>query len=359
MKYAYWLSNIPGVGIRSRNRILATVGLAEELYHMPERQLRLIPGIEEKQIGAILKSKKKDYETSFYRLAEQGIFFVSREEENYPEKLRQIPDAPYSLYVKGKLPPPGRKTVAIVGARHCSAYGQAVTEKIGKRLAECGAVVVSGMAQGIDGESHWGAIKGGGETYAVLGCGVDVCYPGFHAKLYDTILQKGGILSEYPPQTRPLAGLFPARNRIISGLSDVVVVVEAKVKSGSLITADYALEQGKDVYAVPGRLYDSLSEGCNSLIRQGAGIISNVEEFLKELELCGLEGDEQENFKKLLLAKDESMVYSCLSLRPKGIEELLEETGFPMPQLSAILTELIQKEYITEPVKNYFIKKIS
>lgn len=359
MNYAYWFSNIPGVGIRSRNRILMTAGSAEELYYMSERQLGLIPGIQEKQLRAILESKKRDYESDFYRLADQGISFVSREEESFPEKLRQIPDAPYSLYVKGKLPPTGKKTVAIVGARRCSAYGQAVAGKIGKRLAECGAVVVSGMAQGIDGEGHWGALKGKGETYAVLGCGVDVCYPSFHEKLYDTILLNGGILSEYPPKTKPLAALFPARNRIIAGLSDVIVLVEAKVRSGSLITADYALEQGRDIYAVPGRLYDALSEGCNNLIRQGAGIISDVEEFLEELELSGFEREKQENLKKLSLAKDESMVYSCLSLRPKSIEELLEQTRFPMPQLAGVLAVLIQKEYITEPVKNYYIRKIS
>lgn len=358
MNYPYWLSNVPGIGIRSRNRILLTAGSAEEVYHLPEKQLLMMPGITEKQVNAILESRKRDYETPFCRLAEQGIWFLSREEAEFPEKLREIPDAPYSLYIKGKLPRPERKAVAVVGARNASAYGRTVAEKIGKRLAECGASVVSGMAQGIDGEGHWGAVKGGGETYAVLGCGVDVCYPRCQGKLYDKILDCGGIISEYPPGTPPLAQLFPARNRIISGFCDVVVVVEAKIRSGSLITADYALEQGKDIYAVPGRLYDALSAGCNSLIHQGAGIIFDVEEFLKELELCGDFGGKVENLRKLSLAKDESLVYSCLSLRPKGVEELLEETGLEMPQIAGALAGMVQKEVITETVKNYYIKKI-
>ena len=358
MNYSYWLSNIPGIGIRSRNRMLRTAGSAEELYRMPEKQLLLLPGITEKQVKAVLESRKRDYETPFCRLAEQGIAFLSREEPEFPEKLKQIPDAPYSHYVKGALPEPAGKAVAVVGARRCSAYGSTVAQKLGKRLAECHAAVISGMAQGIDGESHWGALKGGGRTYAVLGCGVDVCYPGCQGKLYDNILNGGGIISEYPPGTKPLPQLFPARNRIISGLSDVVVVVEAKSRSGSLITADYALEQGKDIYAVPGRLYDPLSAGCNALIRQGAGMISDVEDFLTELELCMDFGGKQKNLRKLSLAKDESLVYSCLSLQPKGIEELLEETGLGLPQTAGILAGMVQKGFITETVKNYYIKRI-
>lgn len=358
MNYAYWFSNIPGIGIRSRNRILAAAESAEEVYHMTERSLQAIPGMTEKQIHAIKESKKRDCEASYGKLSEQGILFISREEGQFPERLRWIPDAPYCLYVKGKLPPAEKKAVAIVGARRCSAYGHAVAEKLGAQLAQNGVAVLSGMAQGIDGAGHRGALKGGGETYAVLGCGVDICYPGFHQKLYSDILEHGGIISEYPPGTPPLAQLFPARNRIISGLSDVVVIVEAKRRSGSLITADYALEQGKDIYAVPGRMYDELSGGCNRLIRQGAGMISDIEEFLEELGLCRQESGGERNFEKLLLAKDESMVYSCLSLRPKGMEKLLEETGFGMPQLAGILAELVQKGFIEETVKNYYIRKI-
>ncbi len=358
MNYAYWFSNIPGIGIRSRNRILSAAGSAREVYHMSERKLQMLPKMTEKQIRAIRESKRQDWEAAYGKLSEQGISFISREEEGFPERLKWMADAPYSLYVKGRLPLKEQKAVAIVGARRCSAYGHAVAEKMGERLAQSGAAVVSGMAQGIDGAGHRGALKGGGDTYAVLGCGADVCYPGFHQGLYGDIIGHGGILSEYPPGTPPLGQLFPARNRIISGLSDVVVIVEAKGRSGSLITADYALEQGKDVYAVPGRMYDALSEGCNQLIRQGAGIVSSLEEFLRELGLCGQKNGASENLEKLSLAKDESMVYSCLSLRPESIGTLLEETGLEMPQLSGILDGLLQKGLIAETVKNHYIRKI-
>ena len=208
-------------------------------------------------------------------MAERGIFFLSREEQLFPQRLTAIPDAPYSLYVKGTIPQEwNNKTVAIVGARRCSAYGRSVAEKIAGRLAASGAWVISGMASGVDGSGHTGALRKNGYTCAVLGCGADICYPKSNSRIYQEILEKNGaIISEYPPGTNPSAPLFPARNRIIAGLADVVVIVEAKIKSGSLITADYALEQGKDIYAVPGRMYDALSEGCNNLIRQGAGII--------------------------------------------------------------------------------------
>lgn len=358
MNYSYWLSNIPGIGIRSRNRMLKLAGSAEMIYHMPEKQLLLLPGITEKQVKSLVESRRKDYETPFHRLTEKGISFVSREDASFPEKLKQIPDAPYSLYFKGKLPEQREKSIAVVGTRHCSSYGSMVAQKLGKRLAECHVQVISGMAQGIDAESHWGTLKGDGKTYAVLGCGVDICYPACHGKLYDHILEKGGIISEYPPGMKPLPQLFPARNRIISGLSDVIVVVEAKDRSGSLITADYALEQGKDIYAVPGRLYDTLSAGCNALIRQGAGMISSVDDFLKELELWVETKEKQEETEKLLLAKDESMVYSCLSLQPKGMAELLEETGLGLPQMVEILAGMVQKGYIIETVKNYYIRKV-
>ena len=361
MNYAYWLSNIPGIGIRSRNCLIAAAGTAEEVYRLTKRQLLAICGIGERQACQIAESKNRDYEKAFESLKKRGIGFISREEREFPDRLREIPDAPYSLYFLGELP--GRedmqkKLVAIVGARRCSAYGHAVAEKLGRELAAAGAGVVSGMAQGIDASGHRGALQGGGKTFAVLGSGVDVCYPAFSRELYGEIAEHGGVISEYPPGTQPKPGLFPARNRIISGLSDVVVVVEARARSGSLITADYALEQGKDIYAVPGRLYDALSEGCNRLIGQGAGMIFDVGEFLDELKICQMKHHGTENFKKLLLEKDENLVYSCLSLRPKSLEQVLDETGMAVPDAADILARLIRKKYIAETARNYYIRQI-
>ncbi len=359
MKYQYWLSNIPGVGCKTIHRLLGQAGSAEEIYFLKKEQLEKLAGLSDRQVLAITERKMDwDLEEKYAKLGENGTTFLSYEMDSYPEQLRNIVDAPYSLYVKGKLPDFSKKRVAIVGARMCSDYGKTMAERIAEKLACCGAEVISGMARGIDAYGHIGALKAGGDTFAVLGCGVNVCYPRTNQKLYESILAKGGIISEYPPDTEPIAQLFPARNRIISALSDVVVVVEAKERSGSLITADFALEQGKDIYAVPGRSTDALSQGCNNLIRQGAGILNSVEDFAKDLELCMKVDAVQENFNKLLLEKDESLVYACLSLRPKSMEDLLKKTGFPMPQLADILQRLIQKDFITESFKNYYIRKI-
>ena len=359
MKYQYWLSNIPGVGCKTIHRLLGQAGSAEEIYFLKKEQLEKLAGLSDRQVLAITERKMDwDLEEKYAKLGENGTTFLSYEMDSYPEQLRNIVDAPYSLYVKGKLPDFSKKRVAIVGARMCSDYGKTMAERIAEKLACCGAEVISGMARGIDAYGHIGALKAGGDTFAVLGCGVNVCYPRTNQKLYESILAQGGIISEYPPDTEPIAQLFPARNRIISALSDVVVVVEAKERSGSLITADFALEQGKDIYAVPGRSTDALSQGCNNLIRQGAGILNSVEDFAKDLELCMKVDAVQENFNKLLLEKDESLVYACLSLRPKSMEELLKKTGFAMPQMADILQRLIQKDFITESFKNYYIRKI-
>ena len=358
MNYAYWLANVKGVGNRAKMQLLDQVGSAEEVFFLTEKQVHSLQGLRESEKEALLAGKHTDSEAEYAKLCGMGISFLSLEDTAYPEKLRHITDAPYGIYLKGRLPDKGQKTAAVVGARMCSDYGYAVARKLGQRLGVSGVCVISGMARGIDSEGHWGALAADGMTCAVLGCGVDVCYPASGRKLYDRILERGGILSEYPPGTPPLAAYFPARNRIISALADVVVVVEAKEKSGSLITADFALEQGKEIYAVPGRLDDALSAGCNTLIRQGAGIISDVDDFIKGLDWWDSNDGYQEEFTKLLLEKEESMVYSCLSLHPTGMEILLQKTGLSPAELSEVLEKLQQRGFITETFKNYYIKRI-
>jgi DNA processing protein len=229
-----------------------------------------------------------------------------------------------------------------------------VAEKLAEALAAKQIAVISGMALGIDGDAHKGALAAGGCTYAVLGCGVDYCYPKEHKYLYDRIPEKGGVLSEYPVGTAPLARLFPSRNRIISGLSDCVVVVEARERSGSLITADFALEQGKDVYAVPGRLTDSLSFGCNSLIRQGAGLMLSIDDFIKEITGSSAGNSFQLDFRKNLLEKDEQLVYSLLDFVPTAVGTLLEKTSFQLLELLEILEGMENKGLIREVAPNYY-----
>lgn len=359
MKYQYWLSNVTGIGNRTIERLRQVCESAEEIYFLTKEQLIKSGVVTEKEAELIQAGKVNwDLDENYTRLLESGITFYSQEMEAFPSCVRNIVDAPYSFYVKGKMPDFSKRRIAIVGARRCSEYGRFMSLELGKRLASCGVQIISGLASGIDSYGHRGALNGMGETFAVLGCGVDICYPESNRQLYEEILKKGGIISEYAPKQAPLARLFPARNRIISALSDIIIVIEAKERSGSLITADFALEQGKDVYAVPGRITDNLSKGCNNLIRQGAGIVTSVEEFMKDLEICTINEGFQENFNKLLLEKDESLVYSCLDLRPMSIEVLVRKTALKPAELADVLQRLVEKEFIVETFKNFYIRKI-
>lgn len=348
-RYAYWLACVPGVGSRTIAQLLKYCGSARQVYGMPRDSLLKIYGIGERTAERICESKKGwDLDGAWERLRERGISFVCAQEEAYPGRLRTIYDPPYALYYIGALPQETEKTVGIVGARACSAYGKGVALATGKCLAANRVAVVSGMARGIDGYAHKGALDGGGRTYAVLGSGIDVVYPPEHTALYRSIAACGGVISEYPPGMQPLPGFFPARNRIIAAFSDTVLVVEAREKSGSLITADLALEQGKDIYAVPGRVIDPLCAGCNRLIHQGAGIFLSPQEMARELGLFS-----EKN--KLPLEKSEHLVYSCLGLHPKSIEELGRETETDFVTLTQLLRGMQEKGLVEEVWRNHYI----
>ncbi len=358
VKYQYWLANIRGIGNRNIHRLLEAADCAEAIYFSAREELEKIPELTRDKIDAIVESRRHwDLDGEADKLSEKGIDFWCMEMEHFPEVLRGIPDAPYAIYVKGRFPPGGSLSVAVVGARTCSRYGQIAAEELGRKLGQAGVNVVSGMATGIDSHAHWGAIFGHGNTFAVLGSGVDVCYPSSNRDLYDEILKQGGIISEYPPGMQARPGFFPARNRIISAISKIVVIVEARERSGSLITADCALEQGKDIYAVPGGIYDPLSRGCNNLIRQGAGIISDVDEFLRELNFTPEREKSCQKNKKISLEKDEMLVYSVISLLGKSLETLLQETGLKLPDMIEVLSSLQQKGLIEESFKNFYIRR--
>lgn len=356
LKYRYWIKSVPGIGNKKQKKLVEYCGSAKEVYRLTEKQILSVYGIGKKDAAQIIDSKKNwNLEGEAERLEKRGIRMVSIEEENFPEKLKNIPDGPYAIFYKGNLPEP-KKTGAIVGARSCSSYGKTMALNLGQCLCGQGIQVVSGMAAGIDSFGHWGAIKGEGQTYAVLGCGVDVCYPKGALELYERILKKGGIISEYLPGTMPAPGRFPMRNRLISAFSDFVIVVEAKEKSGSLITADFALEQGKDIYAVPGRLDDELSRGCNRLISQGAGIILSPEELLLDLGFSGVLGKQENRIKKMVLEKEELLVYSCFGLHGKTLEELVLHTGLSPEDVADLLVKLMMKGMIEEEFKNRYRK---
>ncbi len=299
------------------------------------------------------KLKDKNY---IKELEKQGIKVVSVNDRDYPAKLLPYNHRPEYLFYKGRLPDRDKPVVAMVGARACSNYGRKMARALARELSENGVQIISGMARGIDTYSQIGALEGGTPTFAVLGSGVDVCYPTENIELYNDILKNGGIISEYPPGAGPIAWHFPLRNRIISGLSDKVIVVEAREKSGSLITVEWALEQGKDVMAVPGRVGEKLSDGCNCLIRAGAGIITGANDVLNDIQYSGSKNENEKKQKEKSLEKDLALLYSGLRLQPKNIYELMNETGFKYEELTGMLLKLQLMGLVEQPSENYYSK---
>ena len=289
---------------------------------------------------------------------EERIRQISSKSAEYPQKLNNYPKMPEILFVKGNMPDAKKPTAAIVGARACSPYGRIQAFRYAKILSSAGVQIISGMAYGIDAEAHKGALEGGTPTSAVLAGGVDICYPSGNRPLYARILREnGGILSEQPPGMRARNYFFPARNRIISGLADLVLIVEAREKSGSLITAQWALDQGKIVYAVPGPVNEALSMGCHKLIYDGAGIAYSPEILLRELGLNCENKVKSPEKNDLGLASDLKLVYSCLDLRPKSTDFLIQKTGLPPRQIGSLLLELKLSGLIREIGRHYYIKE--
>lgn len=279
-----FLQNVPGIGTKTIRELWNYFKLGDRIFHAEEKELENLLGGRQKD--AFLKAREKETPAEcLLGLRKKEVEYYSVFDWNYPKRLRKVSDAPLALYVRGSLPPEECMTAAVIGARKHSYYGEKQTKVYAKILAEEQVGVVSGMAKGIDSIAQMTALENGGSTYAVLGCGVDVCYPEECRKLYEKLPLYGGIISEYPPGTLPRAGLFPLRNRIISALGDILLVMEARQRSGTLITVDMALEQGKEIWALPGRCDDVLSYGCNRLIAQGAGILTDEDEFRGELEL--------------------------------------------------------------------------
>ncbi len=322
--YELWLCSFPGMGNRQMTKLAELCGSAREAYYAGTDKWGQV--LREKQVEGLKRfTEGWEPQREWERLENAGIRFVTLKDRAYPGRLRQIPDAPYGLFFRGSLPEERYPAVAVVGARDCSRYGYYVAEKLGETLGRNGVIVVSGMARGIDGISQRAALDAGGVSCGVLGCGVDICYPGENRELYQRLARDGCLVSSYPPGTPALARNFPPRNRIVSGLADAVVVVEAREKSGTLITVDMALEQGREVYAVPGRITDPLSEGCNRLIRQGAVPLSDPGELLSEL--CGSprQGpDEPEEGCPAWLPEKLRALYDALEVTPKTVEEIRE-----------------------------------
>lgn len=362
LPYAHWLYTVPGIGSKTIRILLSENRTPYEIYHMSAGQI-------EKCLPASIKSKdavkrlvnakvNADINGAYEKLKEKQISFTCLGHKTYPEKLAQIPDAPYGLYFIGRLPEAGKATAAIIGARNCSEYGRQMARYFAKELAMAGIGIISGMARGIDGIGQSAALAAGGYSLGVMGCGADVCYPAENRQLYRMLCMQGGVCSEYLPGTQPKNILFPPRNRIISGLSDIVLVIEAKGKSGTLITVDMALEQGKEVYALPGRVTEALSEGCNHLIKQGAGVAISPQEMIRELlgkDSCG------RTFPALLSAFQTDLL-ECLDETPQSVEKIKEHMLLKCGGLvsaAELMNELVKLSisgYVKQIGSGYFMK---
>lgn len=281
LKYWVWLAALPGVGSRVKLRLLEHFSSPEEIYYAQPEELLLTGAVDKLQAKLLADKSLTRAEDVLAACAKAGQFIVTMDDTTYPARLRDIFDPPLLLYGKGSMPIfDDEAAIAVVGTRKCTAYGLDVASQLGYELAKQGALVLSGMAKGIDTAAMKGALRAGGFTAAVLGGGVDVIYPAENRRLYEDVAATGVLLSEYPPGTEPIASHFPVRNRILSGLSLAAVVVEAPERSGALITASTALEQGREVFAVPGPINASDSKGCNALIRDGAGLVSEAWDIL-------------------------------------------------------------------------------
>ncbi len=324
------LSLLPEIGVILGRRLLSAFGSHENIFLASYTDLMRVEGIGDSRARRIAEFDRSRVDREIDKAEENGISIFSIEDEAYPASLKQCHDSPFVLYVKGRLQEEDKYAIGVVGSRAATAYGRLVAEKLSFRLARYGLTIISGMAKGVDSESHNGALKAGGRTVAVLGSGLDVPYPHSNRKMMDTIASSGAVVSEFPFGTAPLRENFPRRNRIISAMSLGVLVVEATVDSGSLITVRYALEQGKDVFAVPGNITSRNSRGTNELIKNGAKLVDNAEEIINELnpQIKGALKEDRISSEERLpqMSDEEKKMFACLTNEPKQVDLIIRES---------------------------------
>lgn len=329
-KYCIWLSSVPGVGCKSCLNLIRYFGSAENVYQCSYSELIASGTVREQTAKNISEHRNLESIDNYLKIVkENGIKVYTINGTEYPENLKNIYDPPPVLYVKGELVREDALAVAIVGSRKASEYGLKAAQRIASRLAELGITIVSGMALGIDSAAHRGALAANGRTVAVFGCGLKYVYPMSNYRLSQEIQKNGALISEYPFDTEAFAPQFPARNRIISGMSLGVIVVEAGEKSGSLITADFALEQGREVFAVPGNISSPNSKGTNTLIKNGAKLVSNIEDIIEELNLNIVYKDKinVNNNENLDISIEESRILAFLKGKEGDKDEIAAATG--------------------------------
>ncbi|MCD6401209.1 MAG: DNA-processing protein DprA [Anaerolineales bacterium] len=327
---------VKGIGGARLRMLLNAFGDAQSAWFAPRDSLREL-GLSSKVIGNLIEARSSDVlDRVWAKIEHDRITLLTWEDEDYPQRLKEIPNTPPLLYLKGSLKTEDDWSVAIVGTRRITAYGREVTAQIASTLAHSGVTIVSGLARGIDAVAHTAALDAGGRTIAVLGCGVDIIYPPENRRLAERIIENGAILSDYPPGTPPEANNFPPRNRIISGISRAVIVVEAGRKSGALITARFAADQGKDVFAVPGNIFAPQSRGTNHLIQQGAHPLLDPKDVMEVLDMTMV--NEQRNVRIVLPASaTEAQLYQLLDFEPMHIDEITVKTALPIGEVSSTL----------------------
>lgn len=345
----YWvlLSMVPGIGPAKFKRLVDTYGSAEAAWRADARSLGMA-GLDVKAAAQLVALRARlDPEAELLRLERLGIRALTLEDEAYPAPLREIADPPPVLYLQGELTPADQWSVAVVGTRRATVYGRQVVERLVGELARAGVTIVSGLARGIDAVAHRTALEAGGRTVAVLGNGVDQVYPPEHARLAAQIRTQGALVSEFPPGVPPDAANFPRRNRIISGLTVGTLVVEAGQSSGALITADFAAEQGRDVYAVPGSIFSPASQGTHQLLRDGAKLIVEARDILEELNLT-IVAQQQAAREALPASATEALLMGLLGAEPLHIDELGRAAGLAMNELASTLTMMELKGMVRQ-----------
>ncbi|HOQ38453.1 MAG TPA: DNA-processing protein DprA [Acetivibrio sp.] len=365
IRYWVWLSSVPGVGAVKSRKLLEHFKDIYNVWNAKRDELGVLPFLSRTDVSNLTDEKiKENTDNLLESITKHNIKVVTIEDSMYPLYLKNIYDPPIVIYMKGNIGK-DEKYLAVVGSRRASSYGIRMAQAISGELAKYGITVVSGMARGIDSYAHKGALDVGGRTIAVLGCGLDIAYPSENKKLMENIVLNGACISEYLPGTTPAPGNFPARNRIISGISLGVIVIEAGERSGSLITANFALEQGREVFALPGNVSNYNSTGTNKLIKEGAKIVTGIDDILEEINISFSEDKIKDFFSqrfegdKLLkdLDDDEKKVVECLKLEPLHIDVISRKTGISVAMISSILIMLELKGIVEQlPGKIFKLK---
>ena len=368
------LKTIPGISDNLYKRLIEEFGSPEEVLKAEEKDLARVPEIKRDVVRTIREKgvpassppggrtgADRDVAKELELIKRHEIDIITLNDVSYPPSLKAIYDPPPLLYAKGKIKREDKNAIAIVGSRRATTYGRLTAQRLSAQLAAQGITIISGMARGIDSEAHKGALAVGGRTTAVLGCGIDVVYPPENSALEERIALSGAVITEFPFGTRPFAGNFPKRNRIISGLSIGVIIVEAAQRSGALITARLALEQGREVFAVPGSTTSPYSKGTHNLIKEGAKLVEDIDDILEELrpliEIAKEKGKESQDSLRPLLSKEEEIIYDLITQEPKHIDLLIQESKLSAQKVTGILMNLQLKRLVKELSGKNFIRK--